>query len=44
MIEAVSKMKNTTLLNEGLTVASSLNEDTYAQLEQLADTIAESLQ
>ncbi len=44
MIEAVSKMKNTTLLNEGLTVASSLNEDTYAQLEQLADAIAESLQ
>lgn len=41
--EAVCKMKNTTLLNEGLTVNSALNADTYAALEELADAIAADL-
>ena len=43
MCEAVCKMKNMNQLGECLTVVSSLNEDTYKKLEEMADAIAESL-
>lgn len=43
LVEAVGKMKNTTILNDVMTITSSLNGDTCAQLEQLADAICESV-
>lgn len=43
MCESVCKMKNMNQLGECLTVVSSLNEDTYKKLEDMADAIIESL-
>ena len=39
----IGEMKNMTLLNEKLSMLSSVKEDTYEALDALADTIAESL-
>ncbi len=43
MAAAADKMKDTTKLSDVITIVSSLNDATYQQLEQLADTIADSL-
>lgn len=43
MCKMIGEMKNMTLLNEKLSMLSSVKEDTYEALDALADTIAESL-
>ena len=44
MLDALGKMKNMTVLNDMLTVVSSLNDDTVEKLSNLADRIIESME
>ncbi len=43
MISQIDAMKEMTVLNERMTMLSSLNENTYAELSDLADSIIESM-
>ena len=43
MVEELDKLKEFTILGEQMTILSSLNDATYQELEELADTIVESM-
>lgn len=43
MVEQLDKFKEFTVLNEQMTILSSLNDGTYAELADLADSIVESM-
>lgn len=43
LVEAIGKMKDMTILNDLLTIKSSLNDDTYAKLDAIADQLAASV-
>ena len=43
MISQLDEMKEITVLNEQMTILSALNENTYAELSDLADSLIESM-